>query len=122
MLGKTWVSVHPEIPDKIYFRIGEVAELLEVETYVLRYWESEFTLIKPVRTASNQRLYRQQDLKKFIEIKHLLYDEKFTIAGAQKKISSRSKSSKPATQEEPEALLDFIKNSLTDIKHLLSDD
>jgi DNA-binding transcriptional MerR regulator len=114
--------VRPEIPDKIYFRIGEVAELLEVETYVLRYWESEFPLIKPVRTASNQRLFRQQDLETFMEIKRLLYDEKFTIAGAQKKISPRSKSSEPTTQEKSEELLDFIKNSLADIKHLLSGD
>jgi DNA-binding transcriptional MerR regulator len=114
--------VRPEIPDKIYFRIGEVAGLLEVETYVLRYWESEFTMIKPVRTASNQRLFRQQDLETFMEIKRLLYDEKFTIAGAQKKISSRSKSSEAATQEKSEELLDFIKNSLADIKHLLSND
>ena len=118
-MRKTWVAVRPEIPDKIYFRIGEVAELLEIETYVLRYWESEFPLVKPVRTASNQRLYRKQDLETFMEIKRLLYDEKFTIAGAQKKLASQSRRPEPAAAEKPDELLDYIRESLSDIKSLL---
>ena len=119
-LGRTWTDVRHQIPDKIYFRIGEVAELLEVETHVLRYWETEFPQLKPDRTASNQRLYRRQELETFFEIKRLLYDEKFTIAGAQKKLALRLKSREPGGKEKQEELLDYIKNSLAGLKEILS--
>ncbi len=75
-----------EIPDKTYFRIGEVSKLLGVEPYVVRYWESEFSTVKPIRTKSEQRLYRRKDLEELALIKRLLYQEKFTIAGAKKKL------------------------------------
>ena len=68
------------IPEKQYFKIGEVSEILNVEPYVLRYWESEFKILKPTRTLARQRLYHKRDLELLMEIKHLLYDEKFTIA------------------------------------------
>lgn len=74
------------IPDKLYFKIGEVSEITGVEPYVLRYWESEFKLVKPYRTKSNQRLYRKKDVEAIIKIKTMLYDQKFTIAGAKKKL------------------------------------
>ncbi len=74
------------IPDKLYFKIGEVSTITGVEPYILRYWESEFKLVKPYRTKSNQRLYRRKDVESVIKIKKMLYDEKFTIAGAKKKI------------------------------------
>ena len=70
------------IPDKMYFRIGEVADILEVKPYVLRYWETEFPDIKPVKSQSNQRLYKRRDVELLQAIKRLLYDEKFTINGA----------------------------------------
>ena len=74
------------IPDKLYFRNSEVSKLTGLEPYVLRYWESEFKLIKPVRTKSRHRLYRRKDLNIILEIKHLLYEEQYTIAGAKKRL------------------------------------
>jgi len=74
----------PQIPDKIYFRIGEVSHLVGVDTHVLRYWESEFPLIKPFRGPSKQRLYRRQDVHNLLQIKQLLHDEGYTISGARK--------------------------------------
>jgi DNA-binding transcriptional MerR regulator len=81
------------IPEKQYFKIGEVSEILDVEPYVLRYWESEFKLLKPTRTRARQRLYHKKDLELLLEIKHLLYDEKFTIAGAKKRLQEMKKQS-----------------------------
>jgi DNA-binding transcriptional MerR regulator len=79
------------IPEKQYFKIGEVSEILDVEPYVLRYWESEFKILKPTRTRARQRLYHKRDLELLVEIKHLLYDEKFTIAGAKKRLQEMKK-------------------------------
>jgi len=70
----------------LYFKIGEVSELTGIEPYILRYWESEFSLIKPVRTKTNQRLYRKKDVESVFKIKEMLYEKKFTIAGAKKKL------------------------------------
>ena len=75
-----------EIPDKLYFKIGEVSKILDVKPYVLRYWESEFKTIRPQKSKSNQRLYRKRDVELLVEIKRLLYDERFTIAGARTKL------------------------------------
>lgn len=75
-----------EIPDKLYFKIGEVAQIAQVEPYVLRYWESEFKEINPVKSRSNQRLYRRKDIETVLLIKELLYREKFTIEGAKQRI------------------------------------
>jgi DNA-binding transcriptional MerR regulator len=80
-------STEGEIPDKLYFRIGEVAQLVGVDAHVLRYWESEFK-IKPHRSSSGQRLFRKQDLSRFYRIKTLLHDEGYTIAGARRVLSS----------------------------------
>jgi len=81
------------IPEKQYFKIGEVSEILDVEPYVLRYWESEFKILKPTRTRARQRLYHKKDLELLLEIKRLLYDEKFTIAGAKKRLQEMKKQS-----------------------------
>ncbi|MCX8012492.1 MAG: MerR family transcriptional regulator [Desulfobacterota bacterium] len=75
-----------KIPDKLYFRISEVSRLTGLEPYVLRYWESEFKLIRPIRTKSKHRLYRRKDLEIIFEIKKLLYQEQYTIAGAKKRL------------------------------------
>lgn len=72
-----------DLPDKLYFRIGEVAELVGVEAHVLRYWETEFKL-RPHRSSSGQRLYRKQDVSRFLRVRQLLHEEGFTIAGARK--------------------------------------
>ena len=73
-----------QIPDKVYFRIGEVSSLVGVEPHVLRYWESEFKLIRPRRAKSNQRLYRRQDVEALLLIRELLHDRGYTITGARK--------------------------------------
>jgi DNA-binding transcriptional MerR regulator len=74
------------IPDKAYFRIGEVARILSVEPHVIRYWESEFKSLKPVRSKSDQRLYRKKDVETLLAIKRLLYEEHFTISGARQQL------------------------------------
>jgi DNA-binding transcriptional MerR regulator len=74
------------IPEKLYYKIGEVSGITGIEPYVLRYWESEFKIVSPSRTSSKQRLYRKKDVELILEIKKLLYEEKFTIAGAKKKL------------------------------------
>ena len=79
-------STTTPIPDKAYFRIGEVARILGVKPYVLRYWESEFRAIKPQKSRSQQRLYRRRDVELLLRIKKLLYEERFTIAGARRKL------------------------------------
>lgn len=82
--------VYSDIPDKKYFRIGEAGKIVGVESHVLRYWETEFTIIRPYRPRSGQRLYRRKDVKNFLRIKVLLYDEGYTVAGAKKKISRKA--------------------------------
>ncbi|MCX7914222.1 MAG: MerR family transcriptional regulator [Thermodesulfovibrionales bacterium] len=77
-------------PDKIFYRIGEVSKILEVEPYILRYWESEFLFIRPQRTKRGQRIYTKQDIDLLKEIKRLLYEEKYTINGVKKKISKNN--------------------------------
>jgi DNA-binding transcriptional MerR regulator len=81
----------PEIPDKIFFKIGEVANILNVEQHVLRYWEEEFEALKPGKNRSGQRMYQKKDVEIALEIQRLLYTEKYTIAGAKQKLQKRPK-------------------------------
>ncbi|MFQ5480396.1 MAG: MerR family transcriptional regulator [Thermodesulfobacteriota bacterium] len=74
------------IPDKMYFKIGEVAKITDVRPYVLRYWESEFSLIKPKKSLSKQRVYSRRDLDNILEIKRLLHKERYTLEGAKKRL------------------------------------
>ena len=76
----------PQISDKLFFKIGEVADLAGVEQHVLRYWEDEINALKPSKNKSGQRLYQQSDVALVLEIKRLLYEEKFTVAGAKNKL------------------------------------
>ena len=76
----------PEIPNKLYFRIGEVSDIVGVKPYVLRYWESEFPDIKPSKSKSGQRLYKRRDVDLLLRIRQLLYEERFTINGARKRL------------------------------------
>jgi DNA-binding transcriptional MerR regulator len=78
------------IPDKLYFRIGEVSELADTKPYVLRYWETEFPTLKPVKSATGHRLYRRRDVEMVFEIKRLLYEEGFTIEGARRYLAGSS--------------------------------
>lgn len=99
-----------EIPDKLYFRIGEVAELVGVEAHVLRYWESEFKL-RPHRSSSGQRLYRKSDVARFLRVRQLLHEEGFTIAGARKVLleGSGDAAAKPGIGVEKDALRDALR-------------
>lgn len=74
------------IPDKLYFKIGEISKITRVKPYVLRYWETEFKIINPQKSKSNQRVYRKRDVELILEIKRLLYDEKYTLNGAKARI------------------------------------
>ncbi len=117
------------IPDKQYFKIGEVSTLTQLEAYVLRYWETEFKMIRPVRFGSNQRMYRRKDVGIIFEIKKLLYEEGFTIAGARKKLLHHSKEEKktpPKTMETKmdgspglDPLIREIHRELTDLARFL---
>lgn len=89
---KTGGSPEPVIPDKLYFRIGEVAKLCKLPAYVLRFWESEFPQLKPVKSSTGQRMYRQRDVESALRIKKLLYEKGFTIAGARQHLKAESKS------------------------------
>src|SRR5215831_503861 len=115
----------PEIPDKLYFKIGEVSELLGVEPYVLRYWESEFPSLSPKKSGTGHRLYRRKDVELLLRIKHLLYDKRFTIEGARQTLQSEAKAPKPKlakrVQQElfAEDPLPEIRRELTDILKLL---
>lgn len=80
-----------ELPNKLYFRIGEVGKIVGVKPYVLRYWESEFSVLRPGKTPSHHRLYRRRDVETLLEIKRLLYQEGFTIAGAKKQLKDTDK-------------------------------
>jgi DNA-binding transcriptional MerR regulator len=102
------------IPDKVFFRIGEVSRILGVQPYVVRYWESEFKTIKPVRTTADHRLYRRKDLEELLIIKELLYNDRFTIRGARQELARR----KSAGQEDER--LAAVKAGLLQIRSILS--
>jgi len=113
-----------DIPDKKYFRIGEVSELLGVDPHVLRYWESEFASIKPYRGKSKQRLYRHKDVRKLHQIKQLLRVQGYTISGA-RELLTRTDSSKQELEEKKMnrneyERLTFIKNELYSLQRKLS--
>ena len=103
-----------EIPDKLYFRIGEVAKLCEVPAYVLRFWEGEFPQLKPNKGGTGQRLYRRRDVEMALRIKTLLYDEGYTIPGARQAFKAELRSSK-----DPQMGLEGVGDSV-DAKHLLA--
>jgi DNA-binding transcriptional MerR regulator len=79
------------IPDKLYYRIGEVEAITEVPAYVLRYWESEFKLLRPKKNPAGQRLYRRRDVELVLRIKSLLYEERLTLEGAKKRLLAESR-------------------------------
>ena len=89
------------IPDKLFYKIGEVSKIAAVEPYVLRYWETEFTFLKPRKSKSGQRIYVKKDLALIFQIKDLLYKERFTIEGVRKKFSEGHKGSEEVSKEAP---------------------
>ena len=100
------------IPDKLYFRIGEVATLCHLPAYVLRFWESEFPQLKPVKSSTGQRMYRRRDVESVLRIKQLLYEQGFTIAGARQQLRAESKSDKT------QAAIPFPAHSASEIQHI----
>lgn len=120
----------PAIPDKLFFRIGEVSQLVGVEPYVLRYWESEFPGLSPKKSNTGQRMFRRKDVEMLLNIKQLLYDKKFTIEGARKALKSGNAepaaARSPKVREEQEPLfaatdpLPGIRKELADILKLLT--
>ena len=91
----------PEIPDKLYFRIGEVSRLAGIKPYVLRFWETEFSSLGPKKSGKGHRLYRRKDVELVLEIKRLLYDKRYTIEGARKYLESRSREGAPKAAGRP---------------------
>jgi len=127
-------ELRPEIPDKLYFRIGEVSRLAGIKPYVLRFWETEFSALGPKKSGKGHRLYRRKDVELVLEIKHLLYDSRYTIEGARKYLEARSREggksveaqaakpvrSQPALFGEGSATLESIRKELAEILRLLS--
>jgi DNA-binding transcriptional MerR regulator len=131
---------HEEIPDKLYFRIGEVARLAGIKPYVLRFWETEFPSLGPKKSGTGHRLYRRKDVQTVLDIKILLYEKRFTIEGARKHIEKQSKmetavtpgtkrsksaAAKPVKEQAglfdvPSSAFDAVRKELTDILRLLS--
>lgn len=116
------VSVSTE---KLFFKIGEVADVAGVKTSVLRFWETEFPFLKPVKSSSGQRLYSKNEVDLILQVKHLLYDEKFTIEGVKKRISPKGKLLKTeevlgsVTVAEYSDILKTVRSELKVIRDLL---
>jgi DNA-binding transcriptional MerR regulator len=109
------MAAAPEIPDKLFFRIGEVSQIVGVEAYVLRYWESEFPGLSPRKSSTGQRMFRRKDVELLLRIKHLLYGQKFTIEGARKALQEKTKAAaRPATQPAQPSL--FAPSPLPEIR------
>jgi DNA-binding transcriptional MerR regulator len=122
-------AADPEIPNKLYFRIGEVAKLAGIKPYVLRFWESEFAGLGPKKSGTGQRLYRRKDVELVLEIKRLLYEKRFTIEGARKVLDAKPKretgTPEPARRQaelfpNTYALYQQVRRELTEILDMLS--
>lgn len=110
-----------EIPDKMAFKIGEVADILDIKTYVLRYWETEFEALKPKKSSHNQRMYTRKDVETALFIKKLLYRDRFSIEGARKALKKVKTEVKVEVRKD-KALMDTnatFKEAIVDIKTLL---
>ena len=118
------------IPDKMYFKIGEVAQIAGVKPSVLRFWETEFVFLRPEKSTAGQRLYSRQEVDLILQVRHLLYDERFTIEGVKQKITPKGKSKLKKSEESAEkagspsgekhtALLQEIKQSLRTLRNRL---
>ncbi len=110
-----------EIPDKLYFKIGEVSKLASVAPHVLRFWEGEFNEIQPKRANSNQRLYRRDDVKVILQIKSLLHEQGYTISGARKYLSEQKKVRETLQAVTDSTYLKTIKKELLAVKDMLQE-
>jgi DNA-binding transcriptional MerR regulator len=112
--GKSKSSSSEEIliPDKLYFRIGEVATLCRLPAYVLRFWETEFAQLNPVKSSTGQRMYRRRDVESVLRIKQLLYEKGFTISGARQQLRAEIKSDKT------QSTIPFPVHSAAELQHI----
>lgn len=111
--------MYPKIPDKLFFKIGEVAETAGVEKHVLRFWEQEFDILKPEKNRAGQRLYQKKDVELVLMIKNLLYQEKYTLAGARKKLMERNKPVQKNLNFDPQQLANLKKKMEKDLGAIL---
>ncbi|HEV3031882.1 MAG TPA: MerR family transcriptional regulator [Polyangia bacterium] len=119
------MTVASGIPDKPFFKIGDAARLVGVKPYVLRYWETEFRSLKPQKTRSQQRLYKRRDVELLLRIRHLLYEERFTIEGARARLRELGHDESPAPPPPPPdvspEVLRKIKQGLQDLIRICGD-
>lgn len=115
------IAATTEIPDKLYFKIGEVSSLLTVEPYVLRFWETEFPKLAPKKTEKGQRMYRRKDVELLLQIKHLLYEKKFTIEGARQYLQSAGKSQPKTPPPQTQGALFGTADPLPEIRKELAE-
>ncbi len=118
------------IPEKLFFKIGEVAEIAGIKPHVLRFWESEFGMLRPVKSRTGHRVYRKKDLETVLQIRKLLYEEGYTISGAKKKLFQKDKSSdsnqealsseEESDQDEKAEFLNKLKDNLLSILEILN--
>src|SRR5436190_11975173 len=111
-------NIPQPIPDKLYFRIGEVSRLVGVPHHVLRYWESEFHSLSPKKSGTGHRLYRRKDVELLLQIKHLLYEKRFTIDGARQHLLAEAKNAQKDIKQEQQPL---FSDPLPEIRRELSD-
>jgi len=111
------VEVPAEVPDRLYFRIGEVSAITGIPPYVLRYWETEFPILQPRKSGGGQRLYRKRDVGMVLEIKKLLYQERYTVAGARRRLMEREERGR---RLEAKAALQRLRTGLESILKQLS--
>jgi DNA-binding transcriptional MerR regulator len=110
-----------ELPDKLYFKIGEVAKLVGVKPYVLRYWETEFSIVRPGKTRSRHRLYRRKDVETLLEIRRLLHAERYTIEGAKRRLRERAAHDGSVRMADGAALA-HIRQELQELRRMLEDE
>jgi len=122
-------KVHTPLPDKLFFKIGEVSKILGVEPYVLRYWETEFPFLKPRKSKSGQRIYIRKDVETLLVIRRLLYQERYTIEGVRKRLGRNyiravepkpEPESKTPAKKDPAALIEYTRKRLREILNQLS--
>ncbi len=130
-IARKHVSDAPTIPDRLYFKIGDVARICGVETYVLRFWETQFPQLKPNKSGTGQRLYRRRDVEMALEIKRLVHDEGYTIPGARQVLtqgrrsepakSPAAESQSPMGEDAVAATIGHARAELREIAGMLSD-
>ncbi len=112
----------PELPDKLYFKIGEVARLVGVKPYVLRYWETEFRVLKPEKSETRHRLYRRRDVEMLLLIRRLLHDERYTIEGAKRRLRQGVEPEESAPPQDASAVMARVRVELLELCRQLERD